>query len=98
MCLVVHQHIDLIFVSSITFVQFCSTIPSLGNADHYGLHLIFKTTAPKMCVKAIKRKVWRYSLADWDQASELLTVLTGTRCFLRMLMLIGQHGPITTCK
>ena len=39
--------IDLIFVSSITFVQSCTTIPPLGNADHYGLLLIFSITAPR---------------------------------------------------
>ena len=64
--------IDLIFVSSINFVHSCTTVPPLGNADHYGLQLIFSTTTPKKSSKTIKRKVWRYSLADWDRASELL--------------------------
>ena len=64
--------IDLIFVSSINYVQSCTTIPALANADHFGLRLIFSTIVHKTSPSSISRKVWRYSLADWNRAAEIL--------------------------
>ena len=40
--------IDLIFVSSSVIVNYCSTLPPLANADHYGLQLIM-TTKSSIC-------------------------------------------------
>ena len=71
--------IDLVFVSSISQVLSCTTIPSLSNSDHYGLQLMLSLKAPKKQTKSLVRKVWSYSHAnhtaisdslndvDWDQ-------------------------------
>ena len=64
--------IDLIFVSSVHLVKFCKTISPLANADHCGLQLIFAITLLRKPEKAVPRKVWRYSLADWQKAIELI--------------------------
>ena len=64
--------IDLIFVSSIIFVKSCTTIPPLANADHRGLKFVFSIGSSKNSTKPITRRVWRYSLADWDKAAEIL--------------------------
>ena len=58
--------IDLIFVSSPTNVLTCSTIPPLANSDHNGLQLIVKLNSDKRLGKCAPRKVWNYSLADFD--------------------------------
>ena len=59
--------IDLIFVSSVSFVQSCVTIQALGNADHHGLLLIFTHSVRKRTSIPINRKVWH-----WDRAVEIL--------------------------
>lgn len=64
--------IDLIFVSSVDLVKFCKTISPLANADHCGLQLLFTIKSPKTSEKAVPRKVWRYSLADWQKAAEMI--------------------------
>ena len=61
--------IDLIFVN---LVKLCKTIPPLPNADHLGLQLTFSIASLRRPVKAVPRKVRRYSLADWQKAVELL--------------------------
>ena len=50
----------------------CTTIPPLANADHYGLHLIVTTQSCRVRLKRVIRKIWRYDLADFDGAMELL--------------------------
>ena len=64
--------IDLIFVSSINCIQSCTTVPPLANADHYGLQLIFSIASSRTPSETVPRNVWRYHLADWDKAAELL--------------------------
>ena len=64
--------IDLIFVSSSVFVKKCSATPPLANADHNGLHLIVSLNLPVKRSKPVTRNIWRYSLADFDRAAELL--------------------------
>ena len=64
--------IDLVFVSSVHDVKSCTTIPSLENADHYGLWIAFSTTSCKCIMEPITRKVWHYAHADWEKAEELL--------------------------
>ena len=64
--------IDIIFVSSIIFVKSCTTIPPLANADHRGLKFVFSIGSSKNSTKPITRRVWRYSLADWDKTAEIL--------------------------
>ena len=66
--------IDLIFVSNMHFFSNCSTIPQLSNSDHLGLSLLMKhCSAPS--VSHPRRTVWRYNLADFDRANELLREL-----------------------
>ena len=64
--------IDLAFVSIPGMVQSCKTIPPLGNSDHLGIHLTMTTKLKKNPLKPQLRKVWRYNLADFNQAVELL--------------------------
>ena len=91
--------IDLIFVSSIVSVQSCVTVPPLANADHFGLQLVFTTSHPKRCKKSSTRRVWQYSLADFDRAAELLdSVDWDSISCLMMLTLIGRHGKTTSCR
>ena len=63
--------IDLLFTSSPSLINDCITIPALANSDHLGLlaSLCLRLVTP---IKAKTRSVWRYSLADWDQACELI--------------------------
>ena len=66
--------IDLIFVSNMHFFSNCSTIPQLSNLDHLRLSLLMKhCNAPS--VSHPRRTVWRYNLADFDRANELLCEL-----------------------
>ena len=63
--------IDLIFVSNMHFFSNYSTIPQLSNSDHFGLLLYMKhCNAPS--VSHPRRTVWRYKLADFERANELL--------------------------
>ena len=64
--------IDLAFVSVPGMVQSCETIPPLANSDHLGIHLIMPTKLKKNPLKPQLQKVWRYNLADFSQAVELL--------------------------
>ena len=66
--------IDLIFVSSsVSVIKFSyTTIPPLANADHYRLHLSLSTQSCRSRSIKVNRKIWRYDLADFDRAMELL--------------------------
>ena len=63
--------IDLLFTSNPSLINDCITIPALSNSDHLGL-------LARLCLKSVNhikaktRTVWRYSLADWDRACELI--------------------------
>ena len=63
--------IDLLFTSNTRLINDCITIPALSNSDHLGLlaHLRLKSANP---IKTKTRTVWRYSLADWEKACELI--------------------------
>lgn len=63
--------IDFAFVSVPGTVQLCETIPPLGNSDHLGIHLIMSTKLKMNSQKSQLRNIWRYNLADFDQAMEL---------------------------
>lgn len=58
--------IDLIFVSPSVNIDLCSTIPPLLNSDHFGVHLRVPMKYIKKRPKPIVRKIWRYTLADFD--------------------------------
>ena len=53
--------IDLIFVSSTSFLYTCSSLPPLGTSDHSGLQLVVKM----MCLK--KRKGYQWTLRKYSQ-------------------------------
>ena len=63
--------IDLVLVSRPNNVENCTSIPKLANSDHLGLFLTLKKYCP-LKERVIRRQVWRYSLADFDRAAELL--------------------------
>ena len=69
--------INLLFTSNPQLIGNCSTIPALSNSDHLGLfiHLNLKSAAP---TKTKSRSVWRYTLADWDKACELIEATNWT--------------------
>ena len=70
--------IDLIFVTPTVIVKHCSTLPPLASADHYGLQLIMSTKAQVKRSKPVTRRIWRYALADFDRAAELLDTIEWT--------------------
>ena len=70
--------IDLIFVIPTVIVKYCSTLPPLANADHYGLQLIMTTKSPVKRSKPVSRRIWRYTLADFNRAAELLDTIEWT--------------------
>ena len=63
--------IDLLWASNPSLINDCATIPALSNSDHLGLlaRLRLKLANP---IKAKTRSMWRYRLADWDRACELI--------------------------
>jgi DNA modification methylase len=63
--------IDLVFTSNPSSVSNSEIIPPLANSDHYGVLLELKKKPDKV-EKSQGRLVWRYSLANWSQACELV--------------------------
>ena len=66
--------IDLIFVSSTSFLYTCSSLPPLGTSDHSGLQLVVKM----MCLKKRKgcqRTLWKYSQGDYRKARHMIDML-----------------------
>ena len=91
--------IDLVFASSPNQVEFCSTIPPLANTDHSGLHIKISIKSPKRVSKAVHRRIWKYSLADFDAMADFLDEpyhmghvdscwANWKNCFLRIMELI----------
>ena len=62
--------IDLLFVSDPHLVRSCLTIPPISNSDYLGLQINLSLKAPIQVPK--RRIVWRYQLADWDRACQLI--------------------------
>ena len=95
--------IDLIFASSPTQVESCSTIPPLANSDHNGLHMTISIKSSKRVYKGVTRKIWKYSLADLDSMTEYLDNIDWNliivdscwanwrNCFLRVMDLSIPH-------
>ena len=48
----------------------CLTISSISNSDHLGLQISLSLKVPIQVPK--RRIVWRYQLADWDRACQLI--------------------------
>ena len=63
--------IDLVFTPNPSIVSNSETVPPLANSDHYGV-LLELTKKPDKVEKSHSRLVWRYSLANWSRACELI--------------------------
>ena len=50
----------------------CITIPPLANSDHLGLLVSITAGSVRSQPKRKRRKIWRYSHADFDRACELI--------------------------
>ena len=62
--------IDLVLVSDPQLVRSCCTIPALCNSDHHGLQV--ELNLKSVHKPPMRRAVWRYSHADWEQAQRLI--------------------------
>ena len=65
--------IDLIFISSMSFLYTCSALPPLGTSDHSGLQLVVKV----MCFKRSQgnqRPLWNYSQGDYMKARRTIDI------------------------
>ena len=67
--------IDLVFLSSPNSLIFCQTVPPLSNSDHLGLLVAVSAATTKSNPKRNGRKIWRYALADYDLAHEMLSAI-----------------------
>ena len=64
--------IDLVFMSSPSHLISCVTIPALSNSDHFGLSVLFSAGTTPRRPKATLRRIWRYSLANFELACDML--------------------------
>ena len=62
--------IDHVYVSNRSLVHSCSNAPPLGSSDHSSILVDLTWTAPRPI--KIRRQMWSYRSADWDQANDLL--------------------------
>ena len=67
--------IDLVLLSQPPLLISCHTIPPLANSDHLGIHLKLKTRKQNSNMHAARRKVRRYTHADFSKANYLLDEL-----------------------
>ena len=72
LCLINKSYlIDLIFVSSTSFLYTCSALPPLGTSDHSGLQLVVKV----MCSDRRRGKrqiLWNYNQGDYLKARHMI--------------------------
>lgn len=64
--------LDIIATSSSSSIQSCVTIPKLGSSDHQGLFAIINCAPLLHHSSNIPRNVWRYNLANFELANDLL--------------------------
>ena len=62
--------IDHVYVSNRLLLHSCANAPPLGSSDHSCIHVDLTWSAPRPI--RIRRQMWSYRCADWDQANELL--------------------------
>ena len=67
--------IDLILLSQPSQLLRCTTIPPLGNSDHYGIYTALKWRVFKKKVISNSRLIWRYKYADFEKACFLLDTI-----------------------
>ena len=65
--------IDLVLSSSLDHVQDCNVIPPLDTSDHRGILSTIKWHIPVKAKPSNPRNIWKYALADFDKANELLS-------------------------
>jgi len=65
--------IDLVLSSSLGLVQDCSVIPPLETSDHRGVLTTAKWLVPSKPKPCNPRTIWKYALADFEKANELLS-------------------------
>ena len=63
--------IDLIFVTSTSFLYTCSALPPLGTSDHSGLQLKLKVVCSKRN-KENQRIMWNYTQGDFVKARHMI--------------------------
>ena len=63
--------IDWVLTSSPMNIQLCTTVPPLVNSDHLGIKLTMNWTRRSYYANK-RRKVWKYSLADFEKAAQLI--------------------------
>ena len=73
--------IDLVFMSSPDNLIFCETVSPLSNSDHLGLFLAVSAVKAKSNPKRNGRKIWRYALADYNLAHEMLDAIDWSALF-----------------
>ena len=81
--------IDLVFLSTHSNLIFCETVAPLSNSDHLGLSLAVSAVKAKCNPKRSGRKIWRYALADYDLAHEMLDAIDWSALF--------QSSDVNTC-
>ena len=59
-------------MSSPSYLISCNTIPALSNSDHVGLSVLFSAGTPPQRPKANSRRIWRYSLANFELTCDML--------------------------
>ncbi len=66
--------IDLVFLSTPSLLNFCNTIPPLASSDHNGIDLQISTSVTSLPPQdeGSQREIWRYDLADFDRANDLI--------------------------
>ena len=64
--------IDLVLMSSPSQLIQCCTVPPLANSDHNGILLLTSWKATTVGSSYKRPKIWRYALADWERACELI--------------------------
>ena len=67
--------IDLVLLSQPPLLISCHTVPPLANSDHHGIHLKLKTHKQNSNMHVSRRKLWRYTHADFPKPNYLLDEL-----------------------
>ena len=106
--------IDLVLLSQPPLLISCHTVPPLANSDHHGIHLKLKTRKQNSNMHVSRRKVWRYTHADFPKPNYLLDELdlehifvssdidqswiNWREAFLSIMDLCIPHGTLPTRK
>ena len=64
--------IDLVFMSSPSYLISCTTVPASSNSDHFGLSVLFSAGTLPQRSRPNSRRIWRYLLANFELACDML--------------------------